>query len=356
MKKYILLLALGTGIIYSCNKEKAPSSSGTAYLDLPASPYQYTGDVTTDNKATLGRVLFYEPRLSINNSVACASCHHQEFAFADNVSLSRGFENRLTKRNSMPIQNLSSPFVPLGGQQAGTFFWDGRESSLQNLIARPITNHVEMGIDDLATLPSKLSSLPYYQDLFVKAYGSSDITMDKISEAMSTFLMSINANNTKLDKVGMTVNSQLSPLEMEGFELFNTKYECSGCHRVFNGSYSSSDFMNIGLDFPNVDKGQGELIPGNEGKFKIPNLRNVALTAPYMHDGRFATLDQVLDHYSHNIKDDPNLDSRLRAINGQPLRMNIPTGERQAIIAFLNTLTDYDMITDKKFSNPFKVK
>ncbi len=362
MKKFsLLLLLLVSVIIYSCTKESDIEGSGVVYVDVPANGADYYGTNASElnQKATLGRVLFYERRLSLNNSVACASCHQQDAAFSDKVALSRGFENRLTRRNSMPIQNLAMSF---GGainpfQHNGSFFWDARESNLNDLIARPITNHVEMGIDDVSVIPDKLQGLPYYPDLFTKAFGSPEITMDKIADAMATFLLAIRAENTKFDQV-FQGRASFTALELEGQNLFNTKYNCNGCHQLHPMGYSSMQFMNIGLEFPNADKGVGEImkLPQFVGAFKIPNLRNVARTAPYMHDGRFVTLEAVLDHYSNGIKNDPNLDIRLRGADNQPMRMNISANEKTAIIAFLNTLTDYDMLTDEKYSDPFKVK
>jgi len=362
MKKASLLLLFGiTAIVFSCKKEtSAPSSDGIVYLDVPVNGGDYFGQQANEqnHKATLGRVLFYDKSLSLNNATACASCHKQQFAFSDNVAQSRGFENRLTGRNSMAIQNLSSgfrtnPFVIT----VGSFFWDGRENSLQNLVARPITNHIEMGIDDLNTLPQKLSGKEYYRELFTKAYGTEEITMDKIGECVSLFMNAITANNTKFDQ-HFEGQYDLTALEAEGQRLFNTKYECNGCHKLFVGGYSGNEFMNIGLEKRNNDLGAGPVVknPAMNGKFKIPNLRNVAQTAPYMHDGRFATLDAVLDHYSHGILNDQNLDERLKDKNGKPLSMNISTDERKAIIAFLNTLTDYSMLTAEKYASPFKMK
>ncbi len=362
MKKLVLiLLVTTTAVVYSCKKETSVTKSGEVYLDLPSATAKYYDDNTgnLNEQATLGRVLFYERRLSLNNSVSCASCHKQQFAFSDNVAFSRGFENRLTGRNSMPIQNLGmSGFFPGSSQATGSFFWDGRETNLKDLIARPMTNHVEMGIDDLSKIPAKLATMPYYQELFTKAFGSADITMDRIAEAMVTFMTAISSVHTKLDKTQIG-GMQFSALEQEGLRLFNEKYDCQSCHQLSPMGYNSSAFMNIGLDYPNTDLGVGEVTksPQNNGKFKIPNLRNVAITAPYMHDGRFATLEEVLDHYSHGIKDDPNLDPRLRTLGtGEPIKMNISPQEKQALIAFLNTLTDYGMVTDQKFSDPFKTK
>lgn len=157
----------------------------------------------------------------------------------------------------------------------------------------------------------------------------------------------------------MMGQAQLTALESRGRDLFFTTYDCNACHQIQNphGYLMAGGFSNIGLDAEYADKGVQEFSKRSEdaGKFKIPSLRNVALTAPYMHDGRFNTLDEVLNHYSGGIADNPNLDTRLRK-NGVPMRMEIPEIDKQAIIAFLNTLTDYEMISDKKFSNPFKAR
>jgi cytochrome c peroxidase len=309
-------------------------------------------------------VLFYDKQLSINNSVSCASCHKQAFAFADNAKLSRGFENRITSRNSMPIQNIGTPLFGFGFQGDPIFFpqalfWDGREHDLNALVLRPIVNHVEMGITDLDMLVEKLKKVPYYKDLFIEAFGSEEITTDRVGTAVAAFMRNITSRNTRFDQA-MNGNGQLTPNELRGFALFFEKYDCNSCHQVQdpNGYIEAGTFSNIGLDPVYTDNGVA-LVTKNQtdnGSFKIPSLRNVALTAPYMHDGRFKTLDEVLDHYSNGIANHPGLDNRLKDANGGPMRMNISKSEKEAIIAFLNSLTDYSMIHDPKFSNPFTAK
>jgi cytochrome c peroxidase len=339
--------------------------------------YQYNVGVNSDIPI-LGRVLFYDQALSINNSISCASCHKQALAFADNNRFSRGFENRLTSRNSMPIQNLQSvsfqndsvvviDFLPFVSIQP--LFWDGRETDLEQMVMRPIVNHVEMGITDVDKLAEKLSSIPYYTNLFESAYGAPDVTPQKIANALSWFIRSITSANTRLDKSqfspgrGSTNQAvQLTPLEQLGQQVFNDKYECNSCHQVQNPhGYLQLDagvFATIGLDPVYVDNGLGANTKSSNanGMFKIPSLRNIMLTAPYMHDGRFNTLEEVIDHYSEGIANHPNLDQRLKDSQGNALRLNITSNEKNAIIAFLNTLTDYEMISDPKFSNPFKAK
>ncbi len=381
MKFKTCFLSLIAAVLVSACSPDTPSLK-EAHLDLPETPYAY-GQTDNNHVPTLGRVLFYDKQLSVNNSVSCSSCHKQNLAFADNVAFSRGFENRLTLRNSMPIQNLGAGlgFFPSGigspvntiplpdsfmpEQEPGSslflseiLFWDGRETSLQSMVLKPIGNHVEMGIRDIDGLNKKLSSIPYYKDLFLNAYGTEHITSDRIANALSSFLRSITSTSTKFDK-SMSGQAQLTALEGRGKDLFLTTYDCNACHQIQNphGYVMAGVFSNIGLDAEDRDKGLQQVTNRNEdaGKFKIPSLRNVALTAPYMHDGRFNTLDEVLDHYSNGIADNPNLDARLKQ-DDAPIRMEIPQQDKQAIIAFLKTLTDYEMIADKRFSNPFKAR
>lgn len=367
MKKlYVLTAICATAFtFYACHKSKEVSTSAEStnvQLVLPDTITRYFDGFVDDvnKKAEIGRVLFYDTHLSINNAVSCASCHKQQEAFADNVAFSAGYEHKLTGRNSQPIQNLN------GGTQMFNsniinfhpLFWDGRVSDIKEFMKRPITNHVEMGITDQNALAQKLADLTYYKPLFQKAYGSDDINMDKISECLSYFVTSINCVNTRYDQY-VAGNAQLTAPELQGLSLFNEKYNCASCHRLEPSGYLFQvDFKDIGLDMNPVDKGRGAITgdPADNGTFRLPNLRNVALTAPYMHDGRFKTLDEVLEHYSKDIQKTPNLAFELKDAKGDPIHMNISAQEKAALIAFLNTLTDYQMITNPKFSSPFVVK
>lgn len=379
------LLFVAFVMAISC-QELQVDAVGESYLDLPTARYEYNSFLdSSDAKPTLGRVLFYDRNMSLNNSVSCASCHKQSAGFADNVKFSRGFEGRTTLRNSMPIQNLatigfidfaasSSSFAPSSSSflNGGShFFWDGREGSLQNLILQPVGNHIEMGITDIDGLVAKLSAQPYYAPLFTDAFGSPEITHERISEAITTFISSINTNNTKFDRYNFSrfqvnapgeqkANAEFSALEIEGMLLFQGKYDCNSCHQVTmpNGYIFAGTFANIGLDATYEDSGLAKVTgqASDVGKFKIPSLRNVAYTAPYMHDGRFESLEEVVDHYSEGLVDHPNLDPKLQGPNGRARSMNISEHEKQAIVAFLRTLSDESVIVDPKFSNPFKVK
>lgn len=358
MKKTIVLLsaiALVTTAIYSCKKNTTDSLPTTAVLDLPATPYTYQvgfgpSDPTLNYKATLGRVLFYDAHLSVNNAISCASCHKQSLGFADDKAFSIGYEGRLTKRNSPGLNSLAF---------SGSLFWDGRENNIMKLSLRPLSNHVEMGIEDIDALVSKVAALPYYNQLFAAAFDDATVTSDRISMAIGYFLSAINSSNTRFDDYTAGNSSAMTAQEVEGMNLFDTKYPCGSCHNGGGGGYTSNGtFRDIGMDKVYTDLGRGTISgdPSDKGTFKVPNLRNVALTAPYMHDGRFKTLDEVIDHYSNGICNSQNLDTLLKDSNGNARHMNISDHDKQAMIAFLNTLTDYRMITDPKFSNPFKVK
>jgi cytochrome c peroxidase len=342
-------------LFQSCQEETV--STKEAYPELPATPYEYT---TGQTLPALGRVLFYDKQLSLNNSVSCGTCHKQAFAFADNVAFSRGFENKITTRNSMPIQNLTS--TSLDGLGV-SLFWDGRQHNVQKMVLEPIANHVEMGIRDFNKLADKLERIPYYNDLFMKTFGTTEVNSERMAQALSSFILAINSNGTTFDAAfnssGGGLNN-LTALQQQGQQLFFQKYDCNACHQVQSpqGYIMAGTFANVGLDVVYDDPGVSAFtgIATDAGRFKIPSLRNVSFTAPYMHDGRFATLEEVIEHYSTGIKNNDNLDVRLRDLNGAPRQFNISTTERTALIAFLKTLDDVSVLTDPKFSNPFKTR
>lgn len=310
--------------------------------------------------ATLGRVLFYDKKLSLNNTVACGSCHHQEKAFADGQKSSIGFEGRVTGRNSMGITN---PILQ------NNLFWDSRSKNLHDLSLQPVQNHIEMGMENLDRLVEKLENTDYYRPLFKKAFGTEEISPKNISSAMSQFIASITSNRSKFDQ-GLGKNfSNYTELEKLGKDIFHSdRAQCSSCHGGNNfsaldgpndpyggggGTFGSSrpdlkGATNIGLDLVYKDNGLGN------GKFRIPGLRNVAFTGPYMHDGRYNTLEEVIDHYSKGVKPHKDLDVKFTDGKGNVVHPNFTSVEKKALIAFLNTLTDTEMLTDPKWSNPFK--
>jgi cytochrome c peroxidase len=365
----IFVLAIS---LFACSKIGSDLKPTAVSLNLPGSSYDYSSIETpqgsqftgVDNQiATLGRVLFYDTHLSVNNSISCGSCHKQSIAFSDDVAFSPGFENHSTLRNTLPIQNVSNSQNVITGGGFGfnnpSLFWDGRATFLPAMVLMPITNHVEMGMSDMNGIVEKVKGLKYYEDLFLNAFGAATVDGDKIASALSSFVSSIGSGNTRFDQA-RAGQVQLNALEEQGRNLFFNKYNCNSCHQTeqANGYEMGGGFVNIGLDAVYTDKGRQNVSNdvADNGKFKIPNLRNISLTGPYMHDGRFSTLDQVLDHYSQGIAGSPALDPRLKDQNGNPMRMNISAQEKTALKAFLGTLTDYKMITDPKYSNPFAAK
>ncbi|HMP30152.1 MAG TPA: cytochrome c peroxidase, partial [Saprospiraceae bacterium] len=277
---------------------------------------------------------------------SCGSCHHQDKAFADGQKVSLGFTTKLTERNSMAIIN---PILQ------NNLFWDSRARTLHDLSLQPVQNHIEMGLEIIDVLPYKLSQKSYYKQLFKDAFGDEDITTERVSEALSQFVGSITSANSKFDK------GELTELEKKGLDLFTKN--CSTCHSGANfaaddspgGEYGANfgtgedlrGATNIGLDLVSKDKGVGN------GKFRIPSLRNIMLTAPYMHDGRFKTIDEVLDHYASGIKSSPDLDKKLKNANGSVKFIKMNEAEKLAIKSFLHTLTDYELLKDPKYSDPF---
>lgn len=333
----------------------------TAYREITTSPA--ADQWVTNEGATLGRVLFYDKKLSINNTISCGSCHKQAFGFADNKALSNGFELRQTTRNSMALINPSL---------SSAYFWDLRSNKLEEQVLMPVENHIEMGLDNFEYLEKKLASINYYPPLFADAFGSSEITEEKIADALAQFLRSMASFETRFDKNVDIEFANFSPSEKRGEAIFTGKGKCSSCH--FLGTFQYTNVGNIGLDMVYADKGiAGENAgPSAEGYFKIPTLRNITLTAPYMHDGRFATLEEVIEHYNSGIKPHPGLSWELREFDEddftffiddsdvifaegpvEPIRLGLTAQDKKDLIAFLHTLTDEQFIRDPKFSNPF---
>ena len=339
--------------------EKVPQLPATPYnyanIDLPA--YFIQGEIAdadntpnnnpvTDAGATLGRVLFYDVKLSANDTTSCASCHQADAGFSDPNALSIGFEGGLTPRNSMGLANARY-------YEDGHFFWDERADTLEDQVLLPIQDPVEMGMD-LDVLVNKLNNTDYYAPLFEDAFGDSTVTEERISLALAQFVRSMVSYQSKFD-AGLENNfADFTDQEDRGRRLFNGRGRCDTCHttEIQIADRPRNNGVDDGVD---DDDGVGEVTnrPNDFGDFKTPSLRNIALTAPYMHDGRFATLDEVLQFYNSGIQAHPNLDQVLREDNGTPRQLNLNADDRAALIAFLNTLTDETFINDPKFSDPF---
>jgi cytochrome c peroxidase len=304
----------------------------------------------TDAGATLGRVLFYDTRLSANNTIACGSCHLQKNAFTAPQRFSKGFEGKLGDRNAMSLVNLR--YYP-----RGRFFWDERAGSLEEQVLLPIQSKTEMG-QNLARLTETLAADGNYPGLFRKAFGDETVSRERIARALAQFLRSLVSYQSKYDEGRAAARSvrddfdSFTARENRGKGLFLR--HCATCHlpRGQDAHFVMLRPLNNGLDadYKDADGGVGDvtLSGAQVGLFKSPSLRNVEFTAPYMHDGRLATLEAVIDHYSKDVKPHPNLDGRLRR------RLNLTEGEKAALVAFLKTLSDPKFLTDPKFSDPFQ--
>jgi len=318
------------------------------YLPAHFTPYEFKmsatfpmPDLPCDNPLTverveLGKKLFFEKRVSINDAQSCSDCHLPDKAFADSRGVARGAEGQLGTRNSMALMNLA---------WKKEFFWDGRAHTLREQVLQPIQNPVEMH-QSATNLVLKLAALDDYPALFTAAFGTRAITAEKIALALENYLLTLTSFDAKFDRV-LRGEEKFSAPEQRGFELFSTEYDprrgqygadCFHCHG--GPLFQSQGFANNGLDSSFSDPGRIKItgMEADAGKFSVPSLRNVALTAPYMHDGRFRTLEDVVEHYCSGVKRSATLDPNLakHPDGGVPLS----EADKQALVAFLRTLTD----------------
>jgi cytochrome c peroxidase len=324
---------------------KFPTNFGNRYT-IPAN------NPMTKQGVQLGRMLFYEKKLSADNSMSCGTCHEQRRAFTDGMAFSVGVDRTQTRRSSMSLANL------LWVRQ---FFWDGRAKSLEEQAIVPMTDPHEMG-QSLEESAKKLQRTAAYPPLFKLTFGSDTITGERITQAIAQFERTLISSNSRYDKF---LAGEYQPTEQEkrGHDLFMTHpvpeqklrgANCGDCH----GGYKTfmEFYHNNGLDAEPKDQGREKISGRNNdrGRFRVPTLRNIALTAPYMHDGRFKTLEEVLDHYNDHVQSSPTLAPLIieatNEVGGKSLLLT--PQEKQDVIAFLHMLTDSTFITDPRFSDP----
>jgi cytochrome c peroxidase len=386
---FVFLIGFGVilSALISCGKKPYTDPEHPAGLKptptnpwLPSKPYVYvSGD---DNLVTLGRVLFYDKNLSSDKSISCGSCHKQASGFADNTAFSTGNGGQQTVRNAHTI--MATP--------NNSHFWDGKiqpqssgsgyggsSSSGATSISVPFQSHIEMNLD-MNTLCDRINALPYYNYLFSKAFPnqSGQVAQFRVEEALAAFLNNITSDKSAYDKafppMGSVITQPVGTLtaqELNGMNIFNGKANCSACHLANNGFGGNvNQFEDIGLDAVYSDLGRGGFtnMSRDNGRFHVPSLKNISLTAPYMHDGRFRSLGQVVDFFCDSVKESPNLSTALTAspapdgnggyfpisYNMAPTRLNLTAAEKADLVAFLNTLTDYSLTNDIRFSDPFK--
>lgn len=349
-------------------------------LDLPAEPYDYNKQLPAHiaraglfprpiNKdmATLGRVLFYEEKLSVSGEVACASCHAQEVGFADTKALSDGVNGNRTDRNSLALGSVVSFAAYYGTDAFGTsgvpFMWDNRFGTATEQARAAFTSQKEMGLtmDEVVAI---VNAQDYYEPLFRRAFGNENATEERVLAAVAEFIDGLGTFESKFDEgaaEGDVFNmvrdiDGLTDSENRGNMLYQTN--CASCHSA-NFGRPVVIKANNGLAMQYDDEGIAGVTNNytDMAQFKVPTLRNIAVSAPYMHDGRFATLEEVVEHYSTGIQNHPNLSAELRGIDGEPRQFNFTDQDKADLVAFLETTTDYEYInpTSKpRFSDPFK--
>lgn len=359
MKKIAFTLFAFASLLIACDP-KDPVDPPATY---DATPYHLdvgyfpTPDLPTDNKLTvagvqLGRMLFYEKMLSKDGSQACADCHKQEDAFSDIRQFSLGVEGLPGKRQAMPVMNLA--------WHANGLFWDGRAPHVRDQALKPIQDPLEMN-ETLPNVVTKLSADKRYTDQFTRAFGDATVTSERVSLALEQFMLTMVSNNAKYDK-WKNGAATLTDSEERGRQLFFTEFdpfgsergaECFHCHAGFN--FTNDEFMNNGLDADaeQADEGRQKVTdnPMDKARFKVPSLRNIALTAPYMHDGRFATLEEVIDHYNTGVKSSATVDE-LMQYNLQPGGLQLTAQDKADLVAFLKTLTDETFLTNPAYQQP----
>lgn len=339
-----------------------------------------------DRKAGLGRVLFYDKNLSRDRSVSCASCHKQSRAFSDDVAFSKGIEGNLTHRNTQPLANVASFSAHYSSINGKTpmLFWDERSADVASQSRQTFGNPLEMGLE-MDQVVDRVMEQKYYPYLWRRVYGHFEPTEAEILECLQEFVGAMGSHTSSLDRSldqalelfenptvtqsdtiitafyygghDTIINTIVTGLpgmnasQNRGRDIFVAN--CTKCHspvRPFQQVFAACN----GLDLAYSDKGLAELtgLPADEGVFKSPSLRNIALTAPYMHDGRFNTLEAVVDFYSEGVKRHPNLHP-LMLHEGSP-HLNLSPGQKQDLISFLHTFSDEQITYDFRFSNPFK--
>ena len=346
---YLLLLFT----LASCKKEESKPEPQTLWLAVPANfppVNNVASNPLTKEGVELGRRLFYDKRLSGNNRISCASCHQQQLAFTDGVALnSIGASGKLLHRNAPALINLA--WVNNG------LFWDGGSTNLESLAFAPLTHPDEMH-QELFQLIDELKAIPDYVQRFRFVFNDTEIKTGYIAKALAQFQRTLISSDSKYDRYRRSEQQvQLSPIEQQGLKLVQSK--CGGCHsgelftdNLFHNNGLDTDFSNASND--GLFQGRFRVTQNSAdlGKYRTPTLRNILFTAPYMHDGRFATLEDVLQHYASGVRYSATVDPLVLQQGGMP-GISINEEEKRSIITFLRTLSDSSFIRNRQFSNPF---
>ena len=340
--KYLLGLFLLFSLAGCYKEDDLPESEGHIKPDIPAEFPEVSipeDNPITNSKVELGRYLFYDTQLSKDQTVSCASCHQLQNAFSDaGYSKSTGIFGRKGKRNSPTLTNVAYNLK---------FFAEGGVPSLEFQAIAPIIDILEMGMNT-DTLVERLKKDLKYKSRFKLAWGDEQITFERITKSIATFERMLISSNSPFDKWNRGNTNAISASAKNGYKIFfSEKGDCFHCHNGFN--FTDNGFHNTSLDSATIDYGRYRITLDDKdiAKFKTPTLRNIEKTFPYMHDGRFQTLEEAVNHYNSGGKHHPNSDALMRPLH-------LTDQEKEDLIAFLKSLTDESFINNSKFENPFK--
>lgn len=346
VKMHFTYFTIGMGFIFmgcSENMEGVQKKPVPIHFSVPSNfpePfYDLSVNPLTEEGVALGKMLFYDPKLSRNNTISCGSCHQQPSAFTHHGhDLSHGIDDKLGRRNSLPIQNLI---------WYKSFFWDGGVHNLDLVPLNAIGNMVEMD-EEPGEIINKLQAEQKYTDQFLAAFGTEEINSMRFLQAMSQFMATMISANSPYDKYIRKEGAQLTAEQLEGHELFKT--HCATCHATdlfTDQSYRNNGFSSAADLVKDPGREEITLNPQDRGKFKVPSLRNVEYTAPYMHNGKLKSLEDVLNFYTSGVQSSPTLDSLLNKTDPGFL---LNDDQKKKIIAFLKTLTDEQFLSDRRFA------
>jgi cytochrome c peroxidase len=313
------------------------------FTDKLIAPIIPTNNPLTKEGVALGKKLFFDKILSGDNSQSCASCHNPQKAFTDDLQFSAGIDGNLGFRNSMPLFNLAWNFDEF-------FAWDGKDFTIENQALEPVSNPIELH-SDWKNVAKKIKNHSEYPVLFEQAFGAINIDSTLITKAIAQFERTIISGNSKFDQF-LNGKTTLTPEEENGFNVFmdEARGDCFHCHGSNNNPlWTDNQFHNNGLDTNFSDLGLGAVTgdPADNGKFKSPSIRNLAFTAPYMHDGRFTTLDEVINHYSEGLQFSSTIDPLMKKVNQGGV--DLSAKDKADLKAFLLTLSDNDFINNSNF-------
>ena len=334
LKYLLIIVGIISSVGFSFLKVKPVYLEIPKYFPKPV--YDFKKNILSEEGFQLGRQLFYDPILSKDNTISCASCHLQQTGFTHvDHDLSHGIDGKIGTRNAISLQNLA---------WSKNFMWDGGVNHLDMQALAPITSEIEMN-ETLENVVAKLQNSKKYPELFNEAFGTKKISGQLTLKAIAQFVVSLVSINSKYDKV-IRKEEKFSEMEQKGYDLF--KANCASCHQ--EPLFTNNSFENNGLSLDETlhDFGRMKITRKSEDslRFKVPTLRNVQFTFPYMHDGRLKTLNEVIKHYNSNIQNSKTLSKNLQ----KP--MNLSDDERTEIVVFLKTLTDKDFLFNPRFFYP----